>query len=61
MIYLNDNYQGGETSFNDVIIKPKQGMALIFQHDVEHAGNPVTQGAKYVLRTDIMYRLEDAG
>ena len=60
MIYLNDNYQGGETSFNDLVIQPVQGMALIFQHDLEHAGNPVTQGIKYVLRTDIMYRLEEA-
>src|SRR5688500_14106565 len=60
MIYLNDDCEGGETSFNDLLIKPKQGMALIFQHDLEHAGNPVTQGVKYVLRTDIMYRLEEA-
>jgi predicted 2-oxoglutarate/Fe(II)-dependent dioxygenase YbiX len=59
MIYLNDNYQGGETSFDDLLIKPQQGMALIFRHDLEHAGNPVTEGIKYVLRTDIMYRLNE--
>lgn len=60
MIYLNDNYQGGETSFNDLVVKPEQGVALIFQHGLEHAGNPVSQGVKYVLRTDIMYGLEKA-
>jgi predicted 2-oxoglutarate/Fe(II)-dependent dioxygenase YbiX len=59
MIYLNDDYQGGETSFNNVVVKPEQGMALIFRHDLEHAGNPVEKGVKYVLRTDIMYRLEE--
>jgi predicted 2-oxoglutarate/Fe(II)-dependent dioxygenase YbiX len=59
MIYLNDHYEGGETSFNELIIKPATGMALVFLHGLEHAGNPVMQGVKYVLRTDIMYRLEE--
>ena len=59
MIYLNDNYQGGDTTFNNLTIKPKQGMALIFQHDLEHEGSPVTQGIKYVLRTDIMFKLDE--
>ena len=59
MIYLNDNYEGGETIFNDLTIQPKQGTALIFQHDLEHEGSSVRQGIKYVLRTDIMYRLDN--
>lgn len=58
MIYLNDNYDGGETIFNRLTIHPKQGTTLIFQHDLEHEGNSVRQGIKYILRTDIMYRLE---
>ena len=58
MIYLNDNYQGGETTFNNLTIQPKQGTALIFLHDLEHEGSSVRQGVKYVLRTDIMFRLE---
>ena len=57
MIYLNDNYVGGETTFNEISILPKQGKALIFQHDLEHEGSSVIQGIKYVLRTDIMYKL----
>jgi prolyl 4-hydroxylase len=56
MIYLNDNYEGGETTFNHLLIKPKQGMALLFLHDLEHEGTSVTNGIKYVLRTDVMYR-----
>jgi len=57
MIYLNDNYEGGETTFTNLTIQPKQGTALIFFHDLEHEGSSVKQGIKYVLRTDIMYRL----
>jgi prolyl 4-hydroxylase len=59
MIYLNDHYEGGETTFNNLTIQPKQGTALVFLHDLEHEGSPVKQGVKYVLRTDIMFRLEE--
>ncbi len=57
MIYLNDNYEGRETSFNHFMVQPKKGMALVFQHDLEHEGASVTEGIKYVLRTDIMFKL----
>lgn len=56
MIYLNDDYTGGETTFDKTVIRPKQGAALIFLHSLEHEGSEVTQGTKYVLRTDVMYR-----
>jgi len=59
MIYLNDNFEGGETSFADKVVRPIAGLALIFLHSLEHAGNPVKKGTKYVLRTDIMYRLNE--
>ena len=59
MIYLNDNYEGGETTFNNLTIQPRQGTALVFLHDLEHEGSSVRQGIKYVLRTDIMFRLEE--
>lgn len=57
MIYLNNDYTGGETTFNNVTIHPQPGAALIFLHSLEHEGSEVIQGTKYVLRTDIMYRL----
>jgi prolyl 4-hydroxylase len=60
MIYLNDDYEGGTTTFQRQIIKPQQGSALVFLHSLEHEGSEVTRGTKYVLRTDIMYRLNDA-
>lgn len=56
LVYLNDDFQGGETTFTRLSIRPETGMALIFHHQIEHAGAPVASGTKYVLRTDAMYR-----
>ena len=58
MIYLHDNFEGGETTFKGISIRPKQGMALLFLHNLYHEGSEVTKGVKYVLRTDVMYRLQ---
>lgn len=59
MIYLNDGYSGGETSFQKASVVPKQGSALVFAHHLLHEGDEVTSGEKLVLRTDIMYRLQE--
>lgn len=56
MIYLNDAYTGGETAFDEVVIRPATGMALCFIHELKHEGCPVLSGTKYVLRSDVMYR-----
>lgn len=56
MVYLNEEMEGGETKFREVMIKPQTGMALIFKHELVHSGCPVKEGLKYVLRTDVMYR-----
>lgn len=61
LIYLNDNFAGGETTIGKLSIKPKQGSALIFLHNLEHEGTALIAGIKYVLRTDIMYRLNEQG
>ena len=59
MIYLNDDFSGGETKFyhgeRKRIIVPRQGTALVFYHHQLHEGAPVEKGRKYVLRTDVMY------
>ena len=57
MIYLNDDFEGGKTTFNEFEINPKKGTALIFLHDLKHEGQSITSGTKYVLRSDIMYRI----
>ena len=57
MIYLNEGFEGGETSFETTSIVPQTGLALFFVHQIRHKGQPVIRGRKYVLRTDVMYRL----
>ncbi|MBW8685218.1 2OG-Fe(II) oxygenase [Chitinophaga rhizophila] len=58
MIYLNEDYVGGETIFaSGEIIRPQTGSALIFHHPLRHEGALLSSGIKYVLRSDIMYRI----
>ena len=61
LIYLNDNYEGGSTPLIGIneIIYPKEGMMLLFDHKILHAGTSVTEGVKYVIRTDVMYKNEN--
>jgi hypothetical protein len=60
LFYLNDGFEGGETKILDwdVVVVPKKGSALVFTHAILHEGCAVSSGAKYVLRTDAMYRFE---
>lgn len=55
IMYLNDDFTGGETAITDQVIRPKRGMALFFRHELLHEGRAVLSGTKYVLRTDVMY------
>lgn len=60
MLYLNDDCEGGETQFDldpALSVRPETGAALAFAHEVRHQGAAVTRGVKYVLRTDVMYRV----
>ena len=71
LVYLNDGFEGGETSFDDSFsdepfdelqVSPKQGTALFFWHETHHKGEPVIEGRKYVMRSDVMFSsLEDFG
>ena len=56
MIYLNDDFLGGQTSFESAVVVPQTGLALFFVHQILHKGQPVHRGRKYVLRTDVMYQ-----
>lgn len=66
MVYLNDEFAGGRTNFyyeNERLkasVMPRRGTALVFAHGQLHEGKPVTSGRKYVLRTDVMYRVHSA-
>jgi predicted 2-oxoglutarate/Fe(II)-dependent dioxygenase YbiX len=64
-LYLNDDFEGGETRFlyefrvgNTYTHKPKQGSVLVFQQEgLLHEGCAVTAGRKYVMRSEVMYPL----
>lgn len=59
IIYLNDNFIGGTTSFPNLnqAVRPKQGMLLYFEYTYDdetniltmHSGDPVIQGTKYII------------
>jgi hypothetical protein len=59
MLYLNDDFLGGETKFYFpyLAVQPARGQALVFVHWKLHEGAEILRGQKYVLRTDVMYRL----
>jgi predicted 2-oxoglutarate/Fe(II)-dependent dioxygenase YbiX len=55
IVYLNENYEGGEVEFVNfgVKIKPKPGMLLLFpsNYPYTHIAHPVTEGTKYAIVT----------
>lgn len=70
MIYLNDDFEGGETCFfnelqqhyNEPVLEnvlhkyaPRTGDALIFNSAITHDGGRVRSGQKYIMRTEVMY------
>jgi len=71
IIYLNDDFEGGCTSFfvprpgeegclEARPVKPVAGSATVFPHGetgvpLLHEGSPVVKGTKYLLRTDVVY------
>ena len=58
VIYLNDNYDGGEISFpeKNITIKPKLGSAIIFSSNEMHEVLPVKNGDRY-MSPKHMYRV----
>jgi 2OG-Fe(II) oxygenase superfamily len=63
LIYLSDCQGGGATRFHvtrkqSFAVSPVQGSILFHVHGdqcLEHEGDPVIRGTKYVLRTDLVY------
>ena len=56
LVYLNDDFVGGETCFPGEVIQPERGTALLFSHPGRHESQTVEYGRKYVLRSDVMFR-----
>jgi prolyl 4-hydroxylase len=58
LAYFNDDFEGGETRFYEQVtetVVPQAGSIAIFQHKIRHEGCPVVRGAKYAMRSDVVY------
>jgi hypothetical protein len=55
LVYLNDDFTGGETAFLTSVVSPRRGAVLVFRHELFHEGRSVLSGLKYVMRTDVMF------
>lgn len=61
VIYLNDDFEGGDLEFPDDTywFKPSAGTAVLFPHDMPHTALEVFSGTKYVARSELMFRCLD--
>lgn len=61
IVYLNEDFEGGEVEFVNfgIKIKPKPGLLLLFpsNYPYKHIAHPVTSGTKYALVTWIKDRV----
>jgi prolyl 4-hydroxylase len=58
MWYLNDVNEGGETVFENLTIRPKQGSMIVFPPlwIFPHRGNPPISNTKYIMSTYLHYK-----
>ena len=50
MVYLNDDFDGGYTCFDEYRIKPETGKLLIFSNSVyEHSVSKIEGGERFAL------------
>jgi len=40
-------------------VRPRAGQLIVFDHALWHAGDTVTTGTKHIMRSDLMYRLDE--
>lgn len=66
LLFLSDGYAGGATRFHvgerTVDVRTPLGAALCFPHGTHplhcvHSSTPIASGAKYIIRTDILFEL----
>ncbi len=62
LFFLNEGFRGGETVILEPecvkTVTPERGSALFFFHPMFHEGATLIEGTKYILRSDVMYRLD---
>jgi prolyl 4-hydroxylase len=61
VLYLNDDYSGGETVFptEHMEVSPKTGTLALFPPVLPHATRTIRTGVKYILRTEVLYRVRE--
>lgn len=64
LLHLNEGFDGGCTRLcvlddrevdRSIDVQPATGAAFVFDQRILHAGMPVSNGAKYVLRGEVLY------
>lgn len=62
LIYLNNDYEGGYTTFFTSVddkkgfsLIPEIGMVCLMDQTIGHKVPPIKKGIKYVIRTELMY------
>ncbi|TPX56507.1 hypothetical protein SpCBS45565_g08386 [Spizellomyces sp. 'palustris'] len=73
LIYLNEDFEGGATTFflpsgqvgimDAFPVRPRTGCVLCFPHgdtkgSLLHEGSALTRGTKYIIRADVLYTIE---
>lgn len=65
LLYLNDDFEGGDTTIYDEsnrlahTVKPEVGKVFCFHHHQVHAGLEIRSGTKHIVRTEIMFALQN--
>lgn len=63
LTYLNDSFSGGQTTFYDNnfkitgVVSPRTNSTLVFDIDLFHKGEQVTNGTKYWIGTELVCTL----
>ena len=61
LIYLNNDYEGGNTKFlfdnsTEISITPKIGLICLMDQNILHEVPTLINGVKYIIRTELMYK-----
>ena len=58
ILYLNDDYEGGQTAFPGLSFEaqPAVGKILLFPPNISHLSKPIVRGSKYIIRSEVLYR-----
>lgn len=56
LLYLNADFEGGQTELGDRVVQPEVGKVLVLPQDLLHRARPIQVGTKFLIRTDLMVK-----